>query len=108
MEICWVSLLFCISHLLYNSDLLHKQTGTCARETGTLSCHGQILAGRATTNDIYWRQLGTVEFCNIPDMDHVGEPMPGHLHGKDFDFTGPYRDDPVMDGSQRKSADPIK
>ena len=105
---CSTASLICIPHFFYNSDLLHKQAGPSPGKTGSGPRHAEILAGRAASDDVHRWQVGTIEFCDIPDMDHVRESQPSDFDGKRFDLACPQRGDAVMDRCQRKTADPIK
>ena len=69
---------------------------------------GIILTRAAAANDVHRRQLGSVQLCNIPDMEHFGESDFRHFNGKGFDFTGPYGSDAVADSRQWKTSDPIE
>ena len=69
---------------------------------------GIILTRAAPTYDIYWWQLRTIEFCDIPDMNHIGEAQLGHLDRKGFNFARPHRSDAISHRRQRKAADPIE
>ena len=105
---CSTASLICIPHFFYNSDLLHKKSGPSPGKTGSCPRHAEILAGRAASDDVHRWQVGTIEFCDIPDMDHVRESQPSDFDGKRFDLACPQRGDAVMDRCQRKTADPIK
>ena len=108
-KVSWyVSLFIGFSHLLYNADLVHKKTGALSGKAGTLAGHTKILARAAAADYIHRRQLCSVQLCDIPHMDHIGESQFCHLNGKRFDFTCPYRHDTVMDRSQWKASDSIK
>lgn len=66
------------------------------------------MARATTTDDIHWWQLCTIELCNIPDMNHIGEVMLCDLNGEGFDFTCPQRHDAVSNGCDGKSSDAIE
>ena len=69
---------------------------------------GIILTRAASCDNVYRGKFGTIQFRDVPDMEHTGKPFPGHLNGKCFDFTGPYRLNAVVKASQGKPADPIE
>ena len=108
IESCSASQFVCISHLLCKSDLFHKKAGTRTGQTGSGSGHREILTRAAPTYDIYWWQPRTIEFCDIPDMNHIGEAQLGHLDRKGFNFACPHRSDAISHRRQRKAADPIE
>ena len=69
---------------------------------------GIILTWRTPGDDIHRGQFIAVQFCDVPDMEHIGKPFPGHLYGECFDFTGPYRLNAIVKACQGKPADPIE
>ena len=105
---CSAAPLICIPHFFYNADLLHKQAGTLSGKTGSGPRHAEILTRAASCDNVYRGKFGTIQFRDVPDMEHTGKPFPGHLNGKCFDFTGPYRLNAVVKASQGKPADPIE
>ena len=107
-EPCPSSFQICISHLLYDSNLLHKKAGAGARQTGSRSSHTEILTGRTPADDIHRRQTCPVQLCDISHMDHVGKMVLRDLDGKGFDLAGPHGRDPVPDRSQGEAADAIE
>lgn len=106
--ICPSTLYVCISHLLYNADLLHKKAGAFTGESGSCSGHREILTGAASADDVHGRQCSPVQLCDIPNVDHVGEMALGDFDGKGFDLAGPYRSDPASDRRQWKPANAIE
>ena len=105
---CPATSLICIPHFFYNSDLLHKQTGPSPGKTSSGPCHAEVLTGRTAGNDVYRRQVGAVEFCDVPDMEHIREPQSSDFNGKRLDLARPQRCDTVVERRQREASDPIK
>lgn len=105
---CSASLFICISHLLHQSDLLQKESGARAGQSGPRSSHTKILTRASPANDIHRRKFSTVELCDVPHMDHGGKMMFRHLDGERLDLAGPHRLYPALDRSQGKPTDPIE
>ena len=53
-------------------------------------------------------QVRTIQFRDIPHMDHAGDPQLGNVHGKRFYLTGPHRADTAPLCRKRKAADPVE
>lgn len=71
--ICSPSKFIVCSHLLYDSYLLHEKAGARTGKSGTRSGDGEVLTWAAAADDVHDRQLRSVQFCDIPNMDHIGE-----------------------------------
>ena len=97
-----------VSHLLCHPNLLHKQAGTLTVQACAPARHRKVLARRTACDDVHRRQFSSLQFCDIPDMLHIGEPCFCHLHGKFFDFTGPKRGDAIQGGGKGKTTNPIE
>ncbi len=54
--ICPAKALIRISHLLYDSDLLHEEPGALPGESGSCSRDGKILTGAAAADDVHGRE----------------------------------------------------
>ena len=108
-SVSWsASLNICIAHLLYNPNLMHEKTGAFTGQSGARSGHGKILAGRATADNIHRRQFAPIQFCNVPNMDHVGELVFSDFDRKGFNLAGPERSDTISDRCQREASNPIE
>ena len=108
IESCSASLYVCISHLLYQPDLFHEQTGTRSGKTCPCAGNGQILAWAAPADDVHGRQFRTMQLCDVAHVNHVGEAQLCHLNGKGFDLRRPHRRDATADRGQRESTDAIE
>ena len=77
----WASSFCTISHLLYNSYGLVKQTASCGflvsvfvvLDACSLACDAHVLARRTEGDNINRLDLGTVDLADIPKMLHRGE-----------------------------------
>ena len=94
---CSAAPLICIPHFFYNADLLHKQAGTLSGKTGSGPRHAEILTRAASCDNVYRGKFGTIQFRDVPDMEHGGEPLSCHFDGEGFDLAGPHRLDAVAD-----------
>ena len=108
MHICPSASNICISHLLRDPNLLHKKAGSLAVKTPTRPGDRQILTRAAAADDVHGRQLGPIQFCDVPHMEHVGEMVFCDLNGKGFDLAGPEGCNSRPDCRQREAADPIE
>jgi hypothetical protein len=95
-------------HLLYDSDLFHKQAASLAGKPGAPPRHGQILTWAAACDNVHRRQLRAVQLCNVPEPAHLRESQFCHFDGKGFDFACQQRGDAVADRRQREASDSIK
>lgn len=105
---CSTASLICIPHFLHDADLLHKQPGAFSGKTGPCAGDRQVLTWRTPGDNIHRGQFISFELCDVPDMEHTGEPFFGHLYGECFDLTGPYRLNAVVQTGKREASDPIK
>ena len=106
---CSSSLYVSFSHLLNDSDLLHKQTGSFSGESQPFGAgHRKILTRGTASDDVHRRKLPPFELCNIAHMNHVGKMQLCYSHGKGFDLAGPEGFDPKLRCRQREAADPIE
>jgi hypothetical protein len=108
-KVSWYTSLFIgFSHLLRNSDLLHKKAGAFPGKTGALPGNREVLTRAAAAEDVRGRKRRAVQLCYISDMRHAGKSESCHLDGKGFDFTRPYWGDAVMDRRQWETSDSIE
>ena len=98
-----------IPHLLGHPDLLQKQPGPRAGQTGAgAGRHGQVLARAAPADDVHRRQLRPVQQGDVPHVEHLREMIFCHLDGEGLNLAGPQRSDTVPRRSQRKAANAVK
>ena len=107
-DTCPSTTFLCISHLLYDPDLLHKKAGALSGKTGPRPGDRQILTGAAAADDVHGREPGTVQLCDVSHMEHIGEMGSGHLNGKGLDLAGPHRCDPAALRRQREASDAVE
>ena len=108
-KLSWLSISYiCISHLLYDADLLHKKAGTRTGKSGSRSGDGEVLARAAAADDVHGRQKRAIELCDIPDVDHVGKVILRYFDGKGFYLARPQRHDAIPHRRQREAPDAIK
>lgn len=107
-DTCPSTTLLCISHLLYDPDLLHKKAGALSGKPGSCSGHTQILTRAAAADDVHGREPCAVQLRDVSHMEHVGEMGSGYLDGKGFDLAGPDRCDPTALRRQREASNSIK
>lgn len=107
-DTCPSTTLLCISHLLYDPDLLHKKAGALSGKPGSCSGHTQVLAWAAAADDVHGREPCAVQLCDVSHMEHVGEMGSGYLDGKGLDLAGPDRRDPTALRCQWEASDAIK
>ena len=105
---CSAAPLICIPHFFYNADLLHKQAGTLSGKTGSGPRHAEILTRAASCDNVYRGKFGTIQFRDVPDMEHGGEPLSCHFDGEGFDLAGPHRLDAVADRREWEPSDSIE
>lgn len=102
------SFFICLSHLLYDPDLFHEQAGALSGKPSPFPGQTQILARRAPGDNIHRREFSALQTGDIPDMEHIREPLSGHLNREVLDFTCPNWLDAVLNRCQRESSDPIE
>lgn len=108
-KVSWYpSLFICFSHLLCDACLLHEQAGAFSRQAPARPGDRQVLARATAADHIHRGQRGTVQLCDVPHMEHIGESQFRDFNGKGFDLAGPQRPDAVADCRQREAPDPIK
>ena len=105
---CSAAPLICIPHFFYNADLLHKQAGTLSGKTGSGPRHAEILTRAASCDNVYRGKFGTIQFRDVPDMEHGREPLSCHFDGEGFDLAGPHRLDAVADRREGEPSDSIE
>jgi hypothetical protein len=105
---CSTASLICTPHFFDNTNLFHEQPRAFTGKAGSGAGHGKILTWRAARDNIHGRQLGAVQLCDIPDMNHIGEAYLGNRDGKGFDLACPQGDNSVHNGGQREASDPIE
>lgn len=105
---CSAAPLICIPHFFDYADLLHEKAGAFSFEAGSGAGHAEVLTRRAARDDVNGRQLGSIQFGDVPDVEHAGEPSFGDLYGERLNLTGPHRGDPVADPRQGKPSDPVE
>ena len=99
----------CISQLLCNPNLLHKQAGACPLQAKTCAArNAQILARAAPADDVYGRQFCTTQLGDVSNMNHVLEICFCDSDGKRFNFACPKGADSIAHCCQRKSANAVK
>ena len=73
MDSCPSRFSVCISHLLNDSYLFHKEARTRASKTCPCAGNGEILARAAPADDVHRRQIRAVQFCNVSHLLHSWE-----------------------------------
>ena len=107
-DTCPSTTLLCISHLLYDPDLLHKKAGAFSGKTGPRPGDRQILTGAAAADNVHGREPCAVQLRDVSHMEHIGKMCPGHLDGKRLDLAGPDGRNAAALRSQREASDAVE